>query len=80
MITVISIDEKSLDPLIGLGRFKDLCRSYYSQLIRAIGPRKPAVIAFDLDFRDASRGISALRLQQVLREYERVSGDGGNLN
>ena len=80
MITVISIDEKSLDPVVGLGRFKDWPRSYYSQLIRAIGPRKPAVIAFDLDFRDASRGISALRLQQVLREYERVSGDGGNLN
>lgn len=80
LITVIAIDEKSLDPAGGLGRFKDWPRSYYSQLIRAIGQRKPAVIAFDLDFRDASRGISALRLQQILREYERVSGDGGNLN
>lgn len=80
LITVISIDEKSLDSSTGLGRFKDWPRSYYSQLIRAIGPRKPAVIAFDLDFREASRGVSALRLQQILREYERLSAEGGNLN
>ncbi len=80
LITIIGIDDKSLDPTVGLGRFKDWPRSYYSQLIRMIEPHKPVVVAFDLDFREASRGVSSLRLQQLLREYERVAGDGGNLN
>lgn len=80
LITIIAIDETSIGPDSGLGRFKDWPRSYYSQLLRAIGPKAPAVIAFDLDFREASHGISSLRLQQLLREYERVAGEGGNLN
>lgn len=79
-ITIVAIDETSIGPDSGLGRFKDWPRSYYSQLLRAIGSKKPALVAFDLDFRESSRGISSLRLQQLLREYERVSGEGGNLN
>lgn len=71
LITIIAIDDKSLSPEVGLGRFKDWPRSYFAQLLRSLNTHKPAVTAFDLDFREISRGMSQLRVQQVLREYER---------
>ncbi|MBI5413076.1 adenylate/guanylate cyclase domain-containing protein [Candidatus Peregrinibacteria bacterium] len=74
-ITIVAIDDKSLAPEANLGRFKDWPRSYYSQFLRAINTLKPAVVAFDLDFREASRGMSVLRLQQLLRDYERKVGN-----
>lgn len=80
LITIIAIDNKSLSQEAGLGRFKDWPRSYYSQLLRTIDKNQPKVVAFDLDFREQSRGVSALRLQQLLREYERLSSSGGNFN
>lgn len=71
LITVVAIDEKSLNPEAGLGRFRDWPRSYYAQVLKAINAHKPAVIAFDFDFRERSRGISDFRLSQLLRGYER---------
>lgn len=73
LITIIAIDEKSLDPEGSLGRFKDWPRSYYSQLLRSLAPKKPALVGFDLDFSNASRGMSDLRVKQLLREYERLN-------
>lgn len=70
-ITIIAIDDKSLSSAANLGRFKDWPRSYYSQFLRTIKPLSPAVVAFDLDFREPSRGMSDLRVKQLLREYER---------
>lgn len=75
-ITIIAIDEKSLDPQIGLGRFKDWPRSYYAQLLRTINEHSPAVVAFDLDFRDPAQGISELRLKQLIGEYDKRSDAG----
>jgi adenylate cyclase len=69
-ITIIAIDEKSLATEAKLGRFKDWPRGYYAQLLHVIDQQKPAVVAFDLDFKDGSNGISSLRLSQLLRDYE----------
>lgn len=76
-ITIIAIDEKSLSSEANLGRFKDWPRGYYAELLLAINGYKPSVVAFDLDFKEASRGVSALRVSQVLREYERGLANGG---
>ena len=73
-VLIIAIDDKSLSPESGLGRFKDWPRSYYSQLLRMISANKPAVVAFDLDFRERASGVSDLRLKQMLRESERTNG------
>lgn len=64
-ITIIAIDDKSLSPEGGLGRFRDWPRSYYADLIRKINPFKPAVVAFDLDFRNPSQGMSGAALKQI---------------
>ncbi len=73
-IVIVGIDDKSLDPRAGLGRFKDWPRSYFSQLLRALNKAKPAVVAFDFDFREKSNGISGLRLKQVLDEFVKAGG------
>ncbi|PJC36802.1 hypothetical protein CO046_03880 [Candidatus Peregrinibacteria bacterium CG_4_9_14_0_2_um_filter_53_11] len=73
-ITLIAIDDKSLAPEFGLGRFKDWPRSYYSQLLRTLNENKPAVVGFNLDFSEAAQGVSALRLAQLLRASEREGG------
>jgi len=77
LITIIAIDDKSLSPEAGLGRFKDWPRSYYAQLLRAFAKNNPKVAAFDLDFRQKSRGMSELRLIQLLRDYERFVATAG---
>lgn len=77
-ITIVAIDDKSLSPELGLGRYSDWPRSYYAQLLRTIAPHNPAVLAYDLDFRDSARGMSVLRLKQLLRDFELKSG--GNLS
>lgn len=69
-ITIIAIDEKSLSTEAKLGRFKDWPRGYYAQLLHIIDQQKPAVVAFDLDFKEGSHGISSLKLSQLLRDYE----------
>lgn len=69
-ITIIAIDDKSLSPEADLGRFKDWPRSYYAQLLLALNKAKPAVVAFDLDFREHSNGVSALRLEQMFKMAE----------
>ncbi len=82
LITIIAIDEKSLSPDAGLGRFRDWPRSYYAQILKTINAHKPAVAAFDFDFRERSRGISDFRLSQLLREYERriANSPGAGMN
>ena len=77
-ITIIAIDDKSLSPEAGLGRFKDWPRSYYAQLLRALNKSKPAAVAFDLDFREHSQGVSALRLQQMLGMAEKNESTNPN--
>ncbi|MBP9718064.1 adenylate/guanylate cyclase domain-containing protein [Candidatus Gracilibacteria bacterium] len=77
-ITIIAIDDRSLDASTGLGRFKDWPRSYYAQLLRTIAPAKPAVVGFDLDFREGSTGISKLRLDQLFAGYEKYIQEGGS--
>ncbi|MBI2638259.1 adenylate/guanylate cyclase domain-containing protein [Candidatus Peregrinibacteria bacterium] len=81
-ITIIAVDEKSLSPDAGLGRFRDWPRSYYAQILKTINAHKPAVVAFDFDFRERSRGISDFRLSQLLREYERriANSPGAGMN
>lgn len=76
-ITIIAIDDKSLSTEANLGRFKDWPRSFYAQLLRAIAPHKPAVVAFDLDFREGARGMSDLRISQLLADFERRIANGG---
>lgn len=76
-ITIIAIDDRSLDSSAGLGRFKDWPRSYYAQVLRTIAAYKPAVVGFDLDFRDASQGVSKLRLQQMYDAYQKHLQGGG---
>lgn len=75
-ITIIAIDDKSLQPAMNLGRFSDWPRTYYSQILREINKHNPAVVAFDLDFRESSRGMSDLRIKQALRAYERGESIG----
>lgn len=75
---IIAIDDKSLSPEAGLGRFRDWPRSYYSQLLRAINPHKPAVVAFDLDFREQSKGMSDLRIKQLLQANSSAEGGVGD--
>lgn len=81
-ITIIAIDNASLSTEAGLGRFKDWPRSYYAQLLRTLAAHKPAAVAFDLDFREAARGMSNLRISQLLRSYEKfyASDPKGNFS
>jgi len=82
LITIVAIDDKSLSPEAGLGRFRDWPRSYYAQLLQSLNAHKPAVVAFDFDFRERSKGMSEFKLSQLLREYERriANSPGGSLN
>lgn len=73
-ITIIAIDDKSLSPEAGLGSFKTWPRSYYAELLRTINKHKPAVVAFDLDFRQGSKGIGNVTLKQLLNQYEKNNG------
>lgn len=79
-ITIIAIDEKSLDPSSGLGRFKDWPRSYYANLLSVVGASKPSSVAFDLDFREASRGISDNLLRQLLGDASSSNSSAINWN
>lgn len=82
LITIVAIDDKSLSPEAGLGRFRDWPRGYYAQLLTSLNAHKPAVVAFDFDFRERSKGMSEFKLSQLLREYERriANSPGAGLN
>lgn len=75
-ITIIGIDDYSRSPEANLGPFRDWPREYYARLLDVIKKYEPAVVAFDLQFPSASKGMSEFRIQQILRASER----GENVN
>lgn len=65
-ITIIAIDEKSLDPESGLGSYRDWPRSYFAQALQNLKKQNPKVIAFDFDFSNPSKNLSLLRVKQLV--------------
>lgn len=67
-ITIIAIDDKSLD---FLGNFKDWPRTYYVKLLEIFKKYNPAVIGFDIDFSEPSEGLSNARILELTKAVER---------
>ncbi|KKU80285.1 MAG: Adenylate cyclase [Candidatus Peregrinibacteria bacterium GW2011_GWA2_47_7] len=69
-ITIIAIDEKSLDPQNGLGRYNDWPRTYFVQALTALREHDPKVVGIDIDFSSPSKGLSEQRVQEMVRALE----------
>jgi len=51
-IVIVAIDEKTLDPSMGLGDFSTWSRAYYAKVIENLDKYSPKVIGVDIYFRD----------------------------
>lgn len=67
-VTVVAIDEKSLDDTTGLGRWQNWQRRYYAQVIENLNAAGAKAIGLDVTFTREQQGISENDLKNLLLE------------
>lgn len=71
-IVIVAIDDKSVAPENGLGRYENWDRSYFAQVVNNINKYQPKVIVFDIFFRDPKNLESDKKLQEALSKVTNV--------
>lgn len=65
-ITIVGIDQKSLDDTVGLGRFQDWRRTYYATVIENLEKAGAKLIGIDVLFNRRVRGIPEEDVLKIL--------------
>ncbi len=65
-ITIVNLDNQSLDEKYGFGTFQSWDRSIYAQVLQNINKYQPKIVAFDINFRSVKSEEGDTALQKAL--------------